>query len=52
MLPSFSVASIKREAALAAKAGRLGEGESGLSRRVIAREKPASIAGRGTNFRE
>ena len=50
MLPRFWVASTKPEAELAAaKARSLGEDEGGLWRRVIAGQKPACIAWRGTN---
>jgi hypothetical protein len=49
MLSSFWVASTKPEAALdRSKAGGLAKGEGGLWCRVIAGQKPASFAGRGT----
>ena len=48
MLPSLWVASTKPEAALdRSKAGQPCKGEGGLWRRVIAGQRPASIAGRG-----
>jgi hypothetical protein len=51
MPPSFWVASTKPEAALVRSQGwrRPGKEEGGLWRRVIAGQKPACIAGRGTS---